>query len=54
MMSIGRQVDFHGFLYHIQPCNIDNRLCKSFLQLLDVHNVRRNTRFSPNKSYRKF
>ena len=25
----------------------------SFLQLLDVQNVRKNTRFCPNKSYRK-
>ena len=34
----------------MKPCNIDINVM-SFLQLMLVHNVRKNTHFSPNKIY---
>ena len=49
--SFGRQFDFYDVNYHKQPCNVDNRQHNVDLQLMDVQNVRKNTRFS--KSYRK-
>ena len=47
MTSLGRQFDFHGVIYHIWHCNVDNRRRNIvFFQLLDVQNVRKNTRYS--------
>ena len=39
-------------LYYFVTLTIDSIM--SFLNLMDVQNVRKNTRFSPNNSYRKF
>ena len=54
MTSFGRQFEFHDviIIYRIVKLTIDGVM--SFLQLLDVQNVRKNTRFSLNKSWGKF
>ena len=54
MTSFGRRFDLHDVIYHIPPCNFDNRQGNFILQQLDVQNVLKNTLFSPNKSYWKF
>ena len=54
VMSFSLQFDFKDVIYHIRPCKLTIDGVTSFLQLLDVQNVRKNMRFSPNKSYRKF
>ena len=53
MTSFGRQLDFHDviFAYDILTLTIDG--VTSLLQLLDVQNMRKTTRFSLNKSYGK-
>ena len=52
MMSFGRQFDFHDIIYHVKPCNVDNRRCYTLiLQLSDLQNICKNTCFSPNKSF---
>ena len=48
--SFGRKFDFHDVLYHIWHCNVDNRRRNIVLTTI----VRKNTRFSLNKSCRKF
>ena len=56
MTSFDRQFDFHDVIYHIRHCIVDTQLTidgvTSFLQLLDVQNVHKNTRYSLNKSCR--
>ena len=52
--SFGHQFELHNIIYQIQPCSIVNIWQNVALQLMDVQSVRKNTRFSPNKSYRKF
>ena len=54
MTSFGRQFDFHDVIFHKQHCNVNNRRRNVVLQLLDVENLRKNTRFSLNKSCGKF
>ena len=48
MTSFGRQFDFHDiiFTYGIVTLTIDG--LTSFLQLLNIQNIRKNTRFSLN------
>ena len=41
-----------SIIYSLLTLTIDG--ATSFLQLLDVRNVRKNTRFCTNKSYKKF
>ena len=50
MTSFGRQLDFYDviFTYGIATLTIDG--VTSLLQLLDVKNIRKHTRFSLNKS----
>ena len=47
-------VDFHDVIYHKWHCSVDNRRRNVVLQLLDVPNVSKNTRFSLNKSCGNF
>ena len=54
MTLVGRQFDFHDIIHHIHLCNNDNRRVNSFLQVMGVPNVRKNTSFSTKKCYRKF
>ena len=52
-MSFGRQFDFmtSSTTYSIVTLTID--ALTTFLQLLDVPNIHKNARFSPNKSWGK-
>ena len=56
MTSFGHQFDFHdvdlAITYSLVTLTIDD--ATSFLQLMDVQNVRKSMRFSPKKSYGKF
>ena len=55
--SFGRQFDFNDLIYHIQTVSLAMLTIDGgtlFLQLIDEQNVRKNMRFSPNKSYGKF
>ena len=54
MTSFGRQFDFHDVIHTngIVTLTIDG--VTSFLQLLDVQNIRKNMRFSLNKNCGKF
>ena len=52
MTSFGHQFDFHDFIYIIVTLTIGG--VTSFLQLLDVQNVRKNRLSSLNKRCGKF
>ena len=49
-MPFGHQFDFHDGIYHIQPCNLDNRQC-NMVFTMNVQNVHKNRCFSLKKSY---
>ena len=50
MASFGRQLDFHDVIFTNGIVTLAVDGITSFLQLLDVQNIRNNTRFSLNKS----
>ena len=52
--SFGRQFDFHDVIYHISLVTLTIDDMTSLKQLMGVQNVRKNSRFSPNKGYGKF
>ena len=54
MTSFGRQFDFSDVIYHKRHRNVDIDGVTSFLQLLDVQNIRKNMRVSLNKGCGKF
>ena len=41
MTLFGRNFDFHGVIYDVQPCNVDNRWRNVILLILDFSNVRK-------------